>query len=99
VARARDADSGLATTSYSWDLRGRARVAGTRAELRLLQSRSGGVRARLAGGSSAGSRRVFRALSRTRATRRGVIVRLRVRDKAGNVTVVTRRIPPRALRA
>jgi hypothetical protein len=99
VARARDAGSGLGTASYSWDLRGRARVAGTRAELRLVQGGTGRVRARLAGRRATGGRQVFRALSRTRATRRGVVVRLRVRDRAGNVTVVTRRIPPGALRA
>ena len=96
VARARDGMAGIATNGYRWDLRGRGTVRGRRALLRLESAAPGRLRARLAR-ADGGGRTVSRALARAPAVRGGVVVRLRVRDRAGNVAIATRRVPaPRA---
>lgn len=91
VARATDSLAGVASTGYRWILPGGGAVRGRRAELRL-QPRQGSVRARLANGRTR-SRTVSRSLA-SAGSGRPFVVRLRVRDRAGNVRTVTRRIAP-----
>lgn len=92
VARARDDMAGVAPSGYRWDLKGRATVSGRQALLRVEPATTGRLRARLAR-ADGGGRTVSRGLARTPTIRAGVVVRLRVRDRAGNVATMTRRVP------
>lgn len=91
VPRVQDDLAGVDPSEYRWDLGGLSAVTGELAELRLAPASAGRTRTRLAG-SRVGASPVTRAV-RTSGRAQRVRVRLRVRDRAGNVRTVARRVP------